>query len=260
MNWSSIVNSIKTFTDAHAPEIFVGSGIAAAGLACFLTAKETPKAIQAKEALKRKWAEEDKKSNTPPTFKTKLKRAGEFAWTFIKSYKWAALAYLSSVTLLLSGTNISLKRTAAASTAYTVTQEAFDAYKHKVVEQIGENKEKKISDEVDKDEVSRQPVPMDLSPISGKRLCYDYFLKKYFYSTTEEILKAETAIVERLMIETFVSLNDYLYMVDMPNMDELGEKYGWMADKKPEIHFSSQLAPNGEPALVVHYDIYDKFA
>lgn len=255
MDFNSIINGVKAFTTSHAPELLVGTGIAAAGMACILTAKETPKALQIRDALKAKWEREDRERKEPLTVKTKVKRFGEMAWCYIKSYKWAALAFASSVALLVSGTSISLKRTAAASTMATMTREAFYEYKDKVREQIGEDKEHKIQDELDSKHMEEAGAPTT-PVIEGKQLCFDDFLKVYFYSTKDDIHKAELEISDRLLAEDFVTLNDYLYMLDMEDRGDLGDQYGWMPDKKPNIKFGCRLTPDNIPALTVHYDIY----
>ena len=50
------------------------------------------------------------------------------------------------------------KRTAAAVSAYAITEKAFVEYKGKVIDELGKHKEQKIRDEMAEDKLSKSPL------------------------------------------------------------------------------------------------------
>ena len=53
----------------------------------------------------------------------------------------------------------------------------------------------------------------------------------------------------------YIPLNDFYYEIGLDNID-LGELMGWNVDKGPiELNFSSQIAENGVPCLVIRWVI-----
>ena len=51
----------------------------------------------------------------------------------------------------------------------------------------------------------------------------------------------------------YVSLNDFYYEIGLPSI-KLGDDIGWNIDNGYiDLHFSSQLAEDGRPCLVIDY-------
>lgn len=64
----------------------------------------------------------------------------------------------ATVACIIGSHTISSKRTAALASLYSVSEMAMKEYQKKVIDTIGEKKEQKVRDEIDKDLVERTPI------------------------------------------------------------------------------------------------------
>ena len=63
----------------------------------------------------------------------------------------------------------------------------------------------------------------------------------------------------RLNVEMYMSLNDFYYELGL-KPTRLGDELGWnINDGLIEVNFSSQLTEDGEPCLVMDYQIAPKY-
>ena len=158
----------KLFTDAkktiskHSPEILTGLGIAGFITTTVMAVKATPKAM---------WLIEEEK-DTLEKDKLTVVETVKVAW---KPYIPAAITGVSSVACIIGASSVNYKRNAALATAYQVSRAALSEYKEKVVETIGEKKEKQIRDKVAKDKIEKHPASKTEVIITdnGNVLCYD---------------------------------------------------------------------------------------
>lgn len=140
-----ICNDVKVFTCKHSPEILTGLGVGGMITSVVLAVKATPKAEQLlKEEMIRLNVDDFR-------FVDKVK----ICW---KPYIPTILTVLASGACMISATSIGCKRNASLSAAFTLTKTAFDTYKDKVIETIGENKEKKIREEISQDKVNETRI------------------------------------------------------------------------------------------------------
>lgn len=123
------IKAIRGFIVKNAPQILTGIGISGMIGSTVLAVKATPKAL---ELLNDK--REELNTDTL-TFKETIATA----W---KPYIPAGTLCITSVACIISATTISTKRQTALATAYTLSERAFLTYKDKVIETIGEKKEK----------------------------------------------------------------------------------------------------------------------
>jgi hypothetical protein len=90
-------------------------------------------------------------------------------------------------------------------------------------------------------------------------LCYDAVSGRYFKSDIDKLKKAENILNRRLVEEMSISLNDFYYEIDLPEID-IGDDLGWNIDKGYiELMFSAQLAEDGTPCLVVGFQVTPKW-
>ena len=116
---------------------------------------------------------------------------------------------------------------------------------------------KKIDDEIAKDKLERNPVDNNhiINASKGTHLCYDAVTGRYFYSDIEEIRKAVNDLNQTMLNENYVSLNDFHESIGLPPT-ELGDLLGWHVNYGLiDVTFSSQIAFNKEPCLVIMYTI-----
>lgn len=246
-NVSKIIKDTKTTVSKHSPEILTGLGIAGMAATTVLAVKATPRAI-----LLLKEAENEKGDSL-----TKMEMV-KAAW---KPYIPAAISGVVSISCLIGANSVNARRNAALAAAYNISQTAFTEYKDKVVETIGEKKEKVIKDKVIKDKIEKNPVTKSEVIITekGNTLCYDAATGRYFKSDIDKIKKAINELNFKMLNEMYVSLNDFFDHLGL-SRTELGDELGWNLDGgQIEVDFSSQIADDGTPCLVIGYTVAPRY-
>lgn len=254
-NLSKYVYDLQKNLSKHSPEIMTGLGIAGMVAATVLAVKATPKAIRLLEEEKRRQNLQEEcgeitSLGIADTIKT--------AW---KCYIPAGVTGALSIGCLINANRISMKRTAVLATAYKLSENALNEYRNAVVETIGEKKEKEVRDKVAEERIKKNPV--DTSDIvitrKGTTLCFDTASGQYFRSDMDAIKKAENEINKVMLNEMYVSLNR-LYAALGLRTTSLGDDLGWSIDDGYlQIDFSSQLAEDGTPCLVLDYRVAPRY-
>ena len=239
------IKSAERVLTKYSPGILTGIGITGMIGATFMAVKATPKALYLIEAKKE---ESEVEELTPiDTIKT--------CW---KCYIPATLTTVASTACLIGASTVSAKRNAALATAYSISEAALREYQEKVVEVVGEKKEKAVRDAVAKDQIERDPVTKSEVVIidsNSNTLCYEPLSGRYFKSTIDKIKKAEIKLDRQMIQEMYVSLNDFYWEIGLDGTD-LGDKMGWNLSKGyMDLSFSSQLADDGTPCAVIVYGI-----
>lgn len=246
--FSKFINKTKSWTGRHSPEILIGLGITGMVSTTVLAVKATPKALVLIEEVKEK---ENKDELT----------AMETVKVTWKCYIPAATTCVFSVACLIGANSVNSKRNAALATAYKLTENAFTEYKEKVVETIGEKKEKVVRDKVAKDKVKNNPPSSNQIIITdkGNTLCYDSISGRYFKSDIDRIKKAENELNSRLLREGYISLTDFYNEIGLTSTS-VSDDLGWNTDGGLiEIMFSSQLSEEDNPCLVLDYSVTPKY-
>lgn len=264
-NLSKIIKSMRVSVSKHSPEILTGIGIAGMITTTVLAVKATPKALKLIE--QRKWEIYDKlnedeiPSNNTGIDDLKLKPLEiiQVAW---KPYIPVYITATVSVACLIGASSVNARRNAALATAYQLSQTALAEYKEKVIETIGEKKEAKIKESIDKDKIDKNPVSTKEIIITGngESLCYDSISGRYFKSDIDKIKKAENELNARLIREDYISLNEFYYEIGL-KPTSLGNELGWNVAKDGliDLNFTSQLSDDGTPCLVVDYHIAPRY-
>lgn len=244
LNLKQMLKTLGLGIKKHSPAILTGIGITGMLTTTVLAVKATPRALDLIEATKE---ELNKKELTPvETIKT--------TW---KCYIPAASTCAASVACLIGASSVNAKRNAALATAYKLTETAFVEYKNKVVETIGEKKEKAVHDSIAKDHVDRNPVTNTEVIITdkGHTLCYDELSGRYFYSDIEKIKKAANEVNRRMLDEMYVSLNEFYYELGLDGTG-LGEQLGWNATRGLiDLNFSATVSSDDRPCIVVDHHV-----
>ena len=248
MNKAGLKQTIKSaerVLTKYSPGILTGIGIAGMIGATFMAVKATPKALYLIETKK----EESEVEELTPVETIKI------CW---KYYIPATLTTVLSAACLIGASTVSAKRNAALATAYSISEAALREYQEKVVEVIGEKKEKAVRDAVAKDQIERDPVTKSEVVIidsNSNTLCYEPLSGRYFKSTIDKIKKAEIKLDRQMIQEMYVSLNDFYWEIGLDGTD-LGDQMGWNLSKGyMDLSFSSQLADDGTPCAVIVYGI-----
>lgn len=238
----------KSAARKHSPEILTGIGIAGMVTATVMAVKATPKALILIEEKKNE--NHIEKLSTVDTVKT--------AW---KPYIPAAVTGTLSVACLIGASSVNARRNTALATAYTLSESALKEYQEKVIETIGEKKEQTVREAVAREHIERTPVTSKEVIITekGNTLCFDCVSGRYFKSDIETIKKAVNELNRQMRDEMYISLNDFYYEIGL-NPIGLGDELGWNIDKGYiEPDFSSQLADDGTPCLVISYLVEPRY-
>lgn len=248
-NLSKFVRGVQTYATKHSPDILMGIGIAGMLTATVLAVKATPKALDLIE-------EEKEKNNTDELSAMDMVRV---AW---KPYAMATITMVSSTICLVGARNINSKRIASIATAYKISETALAEYKDQVIKTIGDKKEQHIKDEIAKQRIQRDPISKTKEVIiteKGNTLCYDTISGRYFKSDMDIISKAQNLINRTMTYDMYVSLNEFYVEIGLAPI-EFGNLLGWnIDDGLLNIEFSSQLADDGTPCLVMGFGVAPKY-
>ena len=240
--------SLKTAIKKHSPEILTGIGITGMITTTVMAVRATPKALILIEERKEEIGAE------------KLE-AMDMVKTTWACYIPAAITGTLSVACLIGASSVNARRNAALATAYTLSESALKDYQGKVIEMFGEKKNEAVKDAVAKDMVEKNPVVTREVIITekGNTLCYDAISGRYFKSDIEKIKKAECELNRQMLDDMYVSLNDFYYEIGLDSV-KLGDELGWNVDSGYiDLSFSSQLASDGTPCLVIDYSVAPRY-
>lgn len=244
-----IFNNVGNYVKAHSSAILTGVGIVGFVSSGVLACKATPGALAAlnetNEALV-----ENGETNKKVIFMARVK-------ALLPYYGVPVTLAIGSGACVIAAHKIDRAKQLALSTAYLGAEETLKAYQKKVVEKIGEKKEKEISDEI-RSEKAREIEDVggsDLLTVNdGKMLCKDVYSGQLFRSTPELLRKAEGIIKARLQSEDFIPINEFYYELELPSTDagKQGWNIGLSGPNSDLIKFNSCLAADGvTPMLAV---------
>jgi hypothetical protein len=244
----AITKKLLSSVKKHSPEILTGMGIAGMITVAVMAVKATPKALRLIEERKLELASE----NLSPTDMVKS------AW---KCYIPAAITGAASAACLIGATSVSARRNVLLATAYSLSESSLKEYRGKVVETFGEKKEQTVRDALAKEKIERDPVGGRevILTSKGDTLCYDVISGRYFKSDIEKLKRAVNELNRVLLSEMTVSLNELYYEFGLRETSQGGD-LGWnINDGLVELRFSSQLAEDGTPCLVLDYLIPPRY-
>ena len=255
---SNFAKNMKTTLAKRSPEILTGIGIAGMVTTVIFAVRATPTAMELIDDER-----EDRFYNNDDTPVSPIDMV-KIAW---KPYIPAAVTGTVSIACLIGASSVNVKRNAALATAYSLSETALREYREKVVETIGEKKEKIVREKVAEEQLKKNPVSKQPVIVGkGTTLCYDAISGRYFHSDFDSIKKAQNELNSKLLREMYISLNEFYDELELEHVS-VGDDLGWSYHKDGLIEFdlNAQLADDGTPCLVVdyrvvpHYDYY-KFA
>ena len=249
LNLTAAAKSIKGVLERHAPEILTGIGVAGMVTSTVLAVKATPKAYRLVNDRK----DELEVEKLPVT---------ELVKTTWKCYIPAVVTCGASIACLVGASSVNFKRNAALATAYKLSEAALSEYKDAVIETIGEKKEQSVRDKVAEERLKKNPVSKSEIIVTGNgtTLCYDPVGNSYFKSNIQQIESAKNKLNARMLSENYVSLNDFYDELGI-GPTKLGDDLGWdiYKDGLIDIAFSSRLAEDGTPCLVMDYSVAPRY-
>lgn len=268
-NLSGLIKSIKAGTVKHGPEILTGFGIAGFWVAGALAVAATPKALdlieKEKKRQNRALADEAERNGCDTHVEVEKLKPVDIVKTTWKCYAPAVATGVIASICLIGSDKIQAKRYTLLAAAYKLSENTFAEYRDKVVETIGEKKEKAIRDNIQKDRVDGNPSSNHGVIVTsvGNTRCYDHYAGRYFTSDIDKIKKAVNEINRIMLRDGYVSLNEFYDQLDLSGT-KVGSAVGWNTDMGlVELDFSP-LLDEGVPCLAIDfvkkpkYD-FDKF-
>lgn len=242
-SFKGAIRGMRMAAQKHSPAILTGIGIAGMITGTVLAVKATPKALILIEEQKEEMEA------------TELPRK-EILKTVWKCYIPAAAVETMSVACLICASSTNARRNAAIATAYALSESTLKEYQEKVIETIGEKKEKSVREAIMQDKVDRDPVrDVIITQKSGNTICYDVMSARYFKSDMDKIEKAVNDLNRRMRDECYILLNDFYYELGLDDT-KAGSLLGWNIDNGYiDISYSSHLDANGTPCLVMDYNV-----
>lgn len=137
----------------------------------------------------------------------------------------AVLFGTATITCIFGANVLNKRKQASLIGAYTMLDSTFKQYKDKLKELYGDDADKKIVDEIAKE---NHP-----GVVPQKELFYDSFSQRYFESTMEDVLKAENETNKMMVTGWAVGVNEFYEQLGLKGIveyNELGWSYNMMAD------------------------------
>lgn len=245
---TGLIKQAQTMVTRHTPEILTGIGIVGMVATTVMAVKATPKATQ---LIADRMYDEEVESLTPL----------EKIQTTWKCYIPAAVTGVTSIACLIGASSVNVRRSAALATAYEISRTALADYKEKVVETVGEKKEQTIREKVAKKKLERDPVQNKEVIVTekGDTLCYDGVFGRYFRSDINAIKQAINVVNRNVVTDMYASLNSFYDELDLKHTS-IGDDLGWNIDDGTiDVEFSSQLAEDNTPCLVIEYNVAPRY-
>jgi hypothetical protein len=242
MDFGVIVRQARKVTADNAPTILTAIGVTGAVTTAILAGKASFKAQRILDEHHHAFL--DPALTKSDIFKGEVKLTWKL---FVPAIGTGAITVVS----IVAANHISVRRAAALASAYTISQEAFREYKDKVYEKLGENKEKKITDDIAQDRVNRLP-PSVIIASNAKSLCLDTYSGRYFDCDMETIRSAVNDVNFRIINENYASLTDFWDMIGLSRTTD-SDEIGWNTDMKLELVYSAALTEDGKPVLTIEF-------
>ena len=258
--WFGLMKSAKGFTVAkqigvkvvnevqkNSPTILTATAVVGVFATVIFAVRETPKAEQKMQNLEEEYQKkfDDGEVETPKVPKVEIVKK------VAPVYLPAVLMGAGTITSIIFANTVSMRRQAALASAYSLSEKAFEEYREKTKEVVGEKKEDEIQKKVYKDELAEEdPRLLNVTHTGkGEQLFKELATGRYFRSSITAIGQAENNLNHELLkgMDTYITMNDAFDELGLENVD-LGDLLGWSTD---------DLDRSGEKGML-HFEILDK--
>jgi Family of unknown function (DUF6353) len=239
--------NIQSFIKANSPAILTGFSVAGVIGTAVLASKA---AVVARDYIN---AEEiaARTSTGDADYECNNRRKVELTWRF---YIPAGLAGAATIATIVGAHRIGMRRQASLIGAYTLADSALREYKEQVLKVVSPQKAGQIEDEINKERLHRSSLGDSQVYITGlgEQLCMDSLSGRYFNSDVESIRRAANDVNQQVLRDMYASQNDFYEGLGLAGTT-LGAEMGWNIDNLLDVHFSTLLAEDGRPCLVLGY-------
>lgn len=249
MTISSLLKQAEQILTDNSTAVLTGVGVTGTITTAVLTGRASYKAAQIIDDEMRARVNQ---TNEVVSSKEKLK----LVWPmYIPAVGVGGLTIAS----IILANRLSSKQAAALTAAYGISEKAFQEYKEKVVEKLGQTKETAIRDDIAQDRIKQQPVNTRELVITGngKVLCYDMLTGRYFESSVEEIKRAENAVNYEIVTSDSATLSKFYDEIGL-SPTAYSDSVGWDIDNRCEVQFSTVMSVDDRPCIALDYARWPK--
>lgn len=256
MSSPDFIKRLVKLTADNGPTVLSALGVAGTVTTALLTGKATFKAAEIIQTETDKRIKQQELSELPVTeeFRLPITRKDKIKLVWVQYLPPAGVA-LGTITCIVFANHINAKRLAALSTAYMLSDKAYNEYKDKVTEKLGLTKEKNMRDEIAQEQVRRNPAGNQVIIGGENALCYEAYTGRYFRCDVETIRKAVNDINQEIIHNDYATLAEFYDKVGL-EVTPVSTEVGWNTDHILEMDFSTVLADNNQPCLVLTYSVW----
>lgn len=240
---------LGTSVRKHSPLLLTIGAIAGVGAVIFTTSKA---AVKTKEQLEDKTYDYFTDGDGPVPTKEK-------AVIIAKNYWPVAVTAAGTVGCIIFNHKITSSRIQTATALAGVYKEAYDTYREKVRERIGDNDRRELEADIAADKVREAGVTPDLIPGEGV-LFIESLTGQVFRSSVDDIRREERRYNDDLRGSDWLSINEWLCHLGLNQMEhQIGENLGFVEKYEKDglnIIFtpSDRVFATGETATVITYE------
>lgn len=213
---SNLASDIAKKLNRHAPTILtiVGSlGIAATAYFAHQAGVKSARDIDAEKVMNEDY------QNFPMSADQKVR----LVWP---NYLIPTSIGVATVVCFITANTMSVKRQTAILGAYTFAMNAYSTYREKMVENLGEETERVMSEDIAQERAAKLDVPNNKVLGDEEYWIEDAFSGQIFASTPDTIRRALDAVNEKCIEDGYASLN-YFYDFVGARSTDLGTLFGW---------------------------------
>lgn len=250
---NKLVSSVSHFLRNNSQLILTTGAIAGTAATAYFSARAGFRSREVIEQKEDQLRQEDGRMVVPEGPSDPFSRVNTVKMVW-KLYIPAGVAGVVTVACVVGANRISSRKLLAATMAYSLTEQAFTQYKEKVVEQLGENKERAIRDEIVKTNVLKNPPQMELALTPGHGvMCCEQNTMRYFVCNMETLRRSMNDINAKLLVHDTASLDDFYYMIGL-KPTQYSADLGWQSPKLMDLQFTTVLSEDGIPCIAFAYN------
>ena len=234
--------NVEKFAKKYGSSALLGFGIAGLISSGVLAVINTKKYLEAKEAKKK----ELKMDILPGKETTKI---------LAKYYAPSVALSTISVACLIGSKIADKKQQVALASAYALSESAFETYRSKVRETLGEKSSDKVDSAITEEKIKANPPPQSMIVSEGgATLFYESWSGRYFKSTIEKVKAAVNEFNRYMMTDMgYLPINEWYAEIGLDTV-EGGFDYGWnVRDGLMDIKLMPHLTADNVPAVAIEY-------
>jgi hypothetical protein len=258
MEISSIASRFGKFFSDNSPTILTAAAVTGTITTAILAGRASFKAVELIREDAEQFDLEERISEMPRYINKTDELRDQFLLTW-RLYIPAVATGAATIACMVAANQIGTRRAAAMAAAYSLADKAFDEYREKVVEKLGEKKEQAARTEIAQQRVTQQPPAGHLEDAvligdTMSVLCCDLFTGRYFLSDMETMRRAMNDINYQVNNDYYASLTDFYNLIGL-DPTSMSDDFGWNADKLLDLDFNTVLTPSGKPCLTINFRV-----